>query len=384
MSILLYCIQYLQNERMTVMKRSVILLLTLCLLLCGCNSAGKTPSATDDTPAPGNTTETTVETTDSTENTEPPVLYRHPLTGAPLTTPYAGRPTSVVINNIKACLPQFGIASADMIYEFETEGGITRLLAIFSDLTDVGNIGPVRSARTYFSNISAAYDIPLVHCGGSVNGLKGYYDLTHPLKKWEHIDQFYNGSYFFRDKERRKNGYALEHTLFTSGELLTKVLAKKGYDQPTANNGDYGLLFEDAPVMDGETANKIVVTFNGKKTTTMTFDATSGLYKAAQYKKDHIDAATGETMSYRNVFVLLSKQTRANDGYYTRSYYDLIGEGDGYFACDGKIVPIKWSRSSVTEPFAYTLTDGTPVTLGVGTSYFGVVNIKAPAGVSYE
>ena len=136
--------------------------------------------------------------------------------------------------------------------------------------------------------------------------------------------------------------------------------------------------------MDGEIANTVTVKFRGKKTTTFKLDADTGLYKASQYKKDHIDGATGEVLSYRNVLVLKSRQKRSNDGYYLRSYYTLTGEGEGYFACDGQIVPIVWSRKSVNDPFSYKLSDGTPVTLGVGKSYVAVIDTESPAGVTYE
>lgn len=364
------------------MKRIVTLLIVVCLLLCACGPTYEVPYASTTQGTEASTPDETTEGT--TAPTEPELLYQHPLTGEPLSAPYTGRPTGVVINNIKACLPQYGISGADMIYEFETEGGITRMLAIYTDLQSVGNIGPVRSARSYFNNISASYDIPLVHCGGSRTALAGMYDKTNKLSKWDHIDQAYNGSYFFRDKERREQGYALEHTLFTTGEDLIAVLAKKGYDTITENGVDYGLQFAKDISLNGSAANKVTVTFRGKKTTTLTYNSTTGLYKASQYKKDHVDAGTNETMAYRNVLVLVSKQTRASDGKYTRSYYDLIGEGKGYFACNGEIVPIKWTRKNVTSQFAYTLADGTPLTLGVGKTYVGVVDVKSPAGVAYE
>ena len=370
---------------MTFMKRFLTLLIAVCLLLCACGVTSDIPyqtipKITD--PSTEVTTEATTEAT--TESTDPPILYHHPLTGEPLDAAYTGRPTAVVINNIKACLPQFGISAADMMYEFETEGGITRYLAIFTDLDNVGSIGPVRSARTYFNNISTSYNIPLIHCGGSSKALSGMYDDANKLEDWVHIDQMSNGSYFFRDKDRRSQGYALEHTLFTTGEKLIEALASKKLNTTNENGTDYGLQFAETLTLNGEAANKVTVTFRGKKTTTMTYDAVSGLYKAGQYDRDHIDAGTGETMSYRNVLILQAKQWLKSDGKYSRSYYNLIGEGEGYFACDGQIVPIKWSRGSVTDPFVYTLADGTPLTLGIGTSYVGVIGTSGSAGVAYE
>ena len=154
------------------MKRIFALILAASLLiLCGCTQEAPYPETV---PAPSTdaTQETTEPTTKpTTEPTEPPVLYTNPLTGEPMDSLYTGRPTAVVINNIKACLPQYGIGAADMIYEFEVESSVTRLLAIYTDFTDVASIGPVRSTRTYFNNVAEAYDSPLIHCGGSAKSL---------------------------------------------------------------------------------------------------------------------------------------------------------------------------------------------------------------------
>ena len=45
------------------------------------------------------------------------------------------RPVAVMIENTKACLPQYGIGNAGVIYECVVEGGITRMMAIFDDYT---------------------------------------------------------------------------------------------------------------------------------------------------------------------------------------------------------------------------------------------------------
>lgn len=373
------------------MKRIFTLLLALCLLLSGCGGLGGATDvpgtaapATESTAAP--TTEPTVEPTRSptTVPTEPPVLYRHPLTGETLEAPYTGRPTAVVINNLKKCLPQHGISQASMIYEVETEGGITRLLAIFPDVSQVAEIGPVRSLRTFFTSIAASYDIPTVHCGGSVKGLRGMHSISAKLKDWEHVDEQYNGEFFYRDQARKQQGYAREHTLFTTGELLTQALVKKELNTVYETPQDYGLQFSDAVALAGESANTVKVTFTGKKTTSFTYDPETGLYKASQYKKDHIDGSTGEVMTYRNLIVLHSGLKKEHDGYYTRSYYNLIGDGKGYFICNGQMVHILWSRKTVNDPFVYTLEDGTPLTLGVGKSYVAIVGLKSPAGVECE
>ena len=347
------------------MKRIFALLLVLCSLLIACKS--EEPAETTEA-----TTEATTQTT--TVETEPPVVYRHPLTGEVLDNPWFGRATAVVINNLKAALPQHGISGADIFYEIETEGGITRMLAIYSDLTGVDRIGPVRSTRTFMNNTAMAYDAPLIHCGGSVPGIKGGYDDSgNVIDNWNHINQQYNGGYFYRDKERYSAGYNYEHTLFTTGEMLMEGLADKGYDVASETLRDYGLQFTEEPVINGETANKVTITFRGGKTTTMDYNAEKGVYEVSQYGKAYVDGNNDVRMAFRNVVVLYSPQWFIDDGAYYRSYYKLVGEGVGHMAVDGEIVPIKWTRPSLKEPFTYTLEDGTPLEFGTGKSYFAVV-----------
>lgn len=359
------------------MKRILAAVMLICMMLVAC---GAEPQET--TVGTSTTAGTTVETTEATEAVPEPTAdadgnYRHPLTGELLSEPYTTRPVAVVVGNSKGALPQKGISKADVIYEIETEGGINRLLAIFTDLEKVGTVGPVRSARTYFNHLSTSYDAPLLHCGGSPNAKKGKYDQDHKLSKWNHIDQVSNGKYFFRDTDRKAQGYKTEHTLFTTGEKMTAGLRDKKFDMVKKSGVDFGLQFAEHPELAGETANKIKIEFRGSRSTEMLYDEATGQYYATQWfkntKKTHVDAESGEQMHYRNVLVLLADQWTAKEGKTTRSYYQLTGKGKGYFACDGKIIPINWSHNKVTSSFVYTLEDGTPLTLGVGRSYIGIV-----------
>lgn len=364
------------------MKKFFALVLCLCLAmsLFGCGSA---PEET--TPSTQATTQVTTEAT-TEPTTEPPVLYRNPLNGAPLEEEWVGRPTAVVINNIKDALPHYGVSEADIFYEVETESGITRCLAIFDDIKTVGTVGPIRSSRSFFNNIAVSYDAPIVHCGGSVRGRNaGYEDSDNKIDNWAHLDAtYYESNYFFRDEDRYYyQGYNWEHTLFSNGEKLSKGLEKREIDQPTDRSTDFGLQFDDEVALNGETARSVKVTFRGSKTTSFAYDETTGLYKTSQYGSEYIDAATEEVMSFRNVMVLYTDQWFHHDGEYPRSYYTLDGTGDGYLAIGGQIVPIKWSRDGLRSNFAYTLADGTPITLAAGTTYIAVADVDGTP-ISYQ
>lgn len=365
------------------MKRFLVLLMVMCTILCAC---GAEPIPTETTTVPTTAEPTTIPTTEPTTvpTTEPPVLYRHPLTGEPLDEPFTDRPVTVSIGNTKSALPQMGISHADVLWQVEAEGGITRFLPVFTDYEDIERIGPVRSARTFFNNISVSYDAPIAHCGGSVRGIAGYHDLTgSKISGWDHIDQFANGKYFYRDPERKADGYALEHRLCITGEKLLEVMEKKDYLSDEVVDYGYQFAEDDELVINGETANEIVVSFLGDTTTTFTYNPETGLYSAVQYKRDLIDGNNDEILTFKNLIVIYTSQTKKHDGYYKRSYYELEGEGEGYFAVNGKIVPITWTREDLEDPFTYTLEDGTPITMGVGKGYVGVSSTKSD-DIKYE
>ena len=67
-----------------------------------------------------------------------------PFTGEPVAA--LGPVLAVKIDNIKQARPPTGLRSADIVYALPVEGGLSRLMAVFSSRFPPG-IGPVRSAR---------------------------------------------------------------------------------------------------------------------------------------------------------------------------------------------------------------------------------------------
>ena len=342
------------------MKRSIALFLLLCvvfgLFACGNkNDITYTPPTTESQP-----TEPVATEPQPTEPVVEEVKYRHPLDGSPLTEPWTGKASGVALGNTKKAMPQHGLNQAALIYEAEVEGSSTRIMAVFGDTKDVQPVGPIRSARTFFNSICQALDAVIFHAGGSVRGRGGYHDLKgKKISNWEHVNALVgsNNATYYRDKTRRSEGYALEHTMFTDGEKMLAALERKEYLNGEDAVASPGYTFVEDYTFTGTQANTVVVKFKAGKTSTFTYDATTGLYSASQYKQDWIDGNTGEVQKFKNLVVLKTKQTTKSDGEYPRSYYTLIGvkDGEGWFVLDGQMVPIKWTRENLEDPFTFTL-----------------------------
>ena len=92
------------------------------------------------------------------------------------------KPIAVMINNLSVAMPQSGVGRADVIYEMLEEGGITRLMCIFTDYDDMEQIGPVRSTRAYYVRKAVEHQAFLVHWGRADNALEdlhGYPGVEH-------------------------------------------------------------------------------------------------------------------------------------------------------------------------------------------------------------
>lgn len=333
------------------MKKLLPIILVFCLLLCSCGGG--------EIEAPETITEP--ET----------VYYLNPLNGKKLTEPYSGRVFAVTINNVSPALPHKGLSQADIFFEMFINDYLTRGLALFSDVRSVDSIGSVRSTRLNFTDIAQSYSCVLIHSGGSKLVLN---DLSQ-----SGVDQFNgdNASVGYRDHDRSAEGYSFEHTLFVRGEAAYNYAAEKGYNLNITDK-DYGLKFAEEGTPDGEAANELEIIFThlGRtKNTLMTYDSTADAYTYYQYGKTMTDADA--TVYFKNVIVILAP-TENLDVYHVA---DLVGSGDGYFACGGRYVRIRWTRADDTTPFTFTMADGSDVKLEAGSTYIAIAPTGSPVNI---
>ena len=135
------------------MKKRILAFCSALLLgltvLSGCQSTPAEESSTSSA-APTETAEATATPEATAEPTEVPNAEPanvNLLTGLPTLTDEAvgKRPVAVMINNVEAALPQYGISAADVIFEIPVEYDLTRLMALYGDYTQVPDVCSVRS-----------------------------------------------------------------------------------------------------------------------------------------------------------------------------------------------------------------------------------------------
>ena len=350
------------------MKRILVIMLALLMLLCTACSKKDDSEASK---AAEQRENPSVAPTPGDEEDPYEAGNFDVLTGMPVDAPSALRPYAVMINNIIYAQPQVGTSAAAWIYEIEAEGGITRMIAVFSDLDDVQNMGSIRSVRPYYYSIARSYDAILVHAGGSE---KAYSDLAS--SGYEHLDGVRDGSasgaLFYRDPSRGAHG--TEHTLFLKANQVADYAKNHGLRLEHKGNYDSGLNFADDAVNQCTgAANSVSVAVTKSKTTSFTYHADTGMYTAAQYGADYIDGGTNQLVTFANVMVLNTTINMTGDEK-GHNEVEVTGSGTGYFITGGKYVPIKWSRADIDSPFTYTLEDGTPLFLSRGATYCCVVN----------
>lgn len=358
------------------MKRALLFLLII-LTLCGCSKKQ------EDTPEPVESPEVTLSPTPTPSPSPTPIPTPtptptpsgiNPLNGLPLDDEHLKRrPLAVMYNILKPALPVHGITHADLLYEALAEGGITRIVGMFTNPSLVPQIGTVRSTRAYYLDIAQGHDAILMHAGGSQEAL----DLIKSRKLFT-LDGIATYPFFFRDKQRVKSA-GLEHSMFAVGADVESYLTQTTKNRITYNEGydPYSLSFADMALPEGDVcAKNVSVRFSSYKTGVFDYDENDGYYYVSQYGKPFIDGENNEQLRVKNILILYTKVTNTGDkdGHLITV---MTGTGKGMFICGGKAEEIKWSKDKPDAPFIYTQTDGKPLKLSAGVSYINIVPTNA-------
>lgn len=285
-------------------------------------------------------TTTTVPTTTTT--TQAPVIITNPLTGEPDYNEAAvgKRPVAVVVENSPQARPQYNMDTPDIIFEGEVEGGITRMLWLYADMTSLPDrVGPSRSARPGFVEFSEFFDSIFVHFGGSHskgNYVGGY--ETIEKDDVDNIDGMSVSSCFKRQSDK-----ASPHNAALLGDKLVEAIEKKGYRTDIDKDAFSAFSFYDkfTPVP-GTACSGIKVKVSSRSDTrSLTYNSTDKAYvNESDYKSE---------IKFTNVIVMFADTTYVDKDNYkgsgkTETYCNYsFTSGTGKLASGGMVQDFTWS-----------------------------------------
>ncbi len=351
---------------------ALILVLTFALALFGCGGEEEesgeiiTEPASDVTPGgtdePGETP--TLPTEGETYN---------PFTGEPGYSAEAvnKKAVAIVVENSPSARPQWGMNSPDIIMEYEVEGGISRMLWLYADVSTVPEmVGPVRSARHDVVELARGWDMVFVHCGGSPEGLALIGTYGSALSE---LDVMTYGACTYRDATR---DVALEHRLVLVGSKLASELDRLAVNTTADPAKRLPLSFTDPASPRSLTGGEgkmqgLHFEYSGAYAYDFTYNAESGDYLRAINGKTMTDE-NGVSCAYDNVIVLYVDMQSRND---SSGHQDLLLEngGSGLYFNGGRYENIRWEKGGGDDPLRLLDENGNDLVLNPGRSYIGFV-----------
>ena len=314
------------------------------------------------------------------------------------------RPLTVTIENHLDSRPQSGLSRADVVYEVVAEGGITRFLGIFycgAALTSEQkyDIGPIRSARTYFLDWVSEYgDYPLyVHVGGAGEcGDPTVHEEAKALCQirqygwmnkgtWSDLNQFSLSYKECRRDTRLGANVATEHTMYCDTVALWEKAADRGLTVKTAVSGnDWDKNFrpwlfkEEAKLADRGEVSEIGVYFWKNQPgydVVWQYDKETNSYQRTNGGVVHKDFVTDQALLVKTVIVQLTRERGPVDDK-KHLLYDTVGEGQLFVFQDGQVERGTWEKESQTSRTRFFDSSGAEIRLNRGLVWIQIV----PAG----
>ena len=369
------------------MKRLQVLLLvslSSTLLLFGCGNQEEevvvkpiVEQVIDDTPESNDLDNTKEVEVQEVDNDTPPEegMVRSRITNEWVKEEINNtRPVAVMIPNTKTAA-QYGISRADVLYECNVEGSITRLMAVFQDWNNFDRLGNVRSCRDYYVYWAFEWDAFYVHFGGP-------FYIDEVIKRTDDIDGL-TSSNFWRAKDTSNS---TDNAYVTTEGLLSDI-NKHGYSLEYRSGYADEQHYKFAPTgepntldqySDAITANKIDMSLTYPVTNCyFIYNEATGLYDRYQHLSGaadgpHIDKANGEQLAFKNILIQNAYfEVRDDKGYLAFRCHDTTK--DGWFFTNGKGIHVNWEKTSDYGATRYYDDAGNEIELNTGKTMVCIV-----------
>jgi len=292
------------------------------------------------------------------------------------------RPMVIKITNFPRYVrPQWGLNTADHVYEYYLEDELTRFVGIFYG-NDAERVGPIRSGRPFDEQLIRAY--------------KGIFTFAYADDR---LIDFWSGSdiepfLIFEGKNNcppmcRIGSEKDYNTLFTDTALLGEYAASRGIDQ--ARQDLNGLRFEaNSKILEsGAPALRLEIRFSPESY--HYWEYFPGLRRYLRWQdverrsreseifEPLVDSLTGEQVYADNLIILRLPTVYFYKSNSTGVYdFKFSGEGSAYGMREGRIFEIQWRRPNPDSMVSLTFKNGAPYPLKPGNTWFEVITDVSP------
>ena len=311
------------------------------------------------------------------------------------------RIVGVMVNNIcnsekQNARPQHGIGSADLLIESKVEGGITRFCALFSDVDNIPEVGPLRSGRDQFLQLLMPWQAVYYHDGESIF-------CTQFVNVYKYSDLNIGGKNYFNTpvhphvahRVKRNDVVAYEHTEFTSGTEIKEAADNAGISLDYPYEGTFFRFADyrtDAvnELKGAPSARSITITHSASYKTSFAYSSWNKNYKMELYSnrtkkfENTVDELTGKQLVFDNIVVCF-----ANIAAYAGDSHDVqevqyVQGGQAYLFTRGGVQTGRWEKNHPTQPLRLYTDSGEEMTLNRGKTYFALVDDDEWSNFSYQ
>lgn len=269
----------------------------------------------------------------------------------------------IKVSNYPAVVrPQSGLNQADVVYEYEVEGGVTRFAAIFRDNAP-RHVGPVRSGRLMDTNLVPMYEAIFSYSGASAPVQQLFFRQPWSVAIISpSIGDNCVEAGFCRFPA---DNLAYEHTMYADTVKIWERATARGINNPYRARG---FAFGETPDPNGLSVNDLYIDWYGQTDARWQWDEVAQHWVRFTDGTAHYDALDGQQIWADNVIVIEVPHEERPDLFEEESHsasqqIDLWGQGRAYLLRDSQYYQGFWRRpcdeppeSPTATPEGYTVT----------------------------
>lgn len=298
---------------------------------------------------------------------------RCPLNGvaAPRGSVPSGPAVAVVIGNDPAARPQSGLGSADIVFEVQAEGGITRFVAVYQ-CHPSPVVGPVRSVRWVDLHVVEQFSHPILAFAG------GIIPDRHLVAT--------SGTVYDADLLTgraaaagvRSTNRLPPENLYTSTSALLRLFPTTAPPSPIFS-------FSASVPSGGSPAASVSIPYSPASEVHWTWNPTGSVWLRS-YGASPADTTGSGQVSATNVVI---EHVQTVPGLYNESGPDslgvhsiTVGTGPVVVLRNGEAISGTWQRTSYGDPTQFIGSGGQAITLAPGNTWVEIVPATVPITVS--